>query len=53
MALVLISHSSYERMTVSEDSERFLSSPEIPAIAQKLSLREPSVEVDPVARYDS
>ncbi len=36
-----------------EDYERFLSDPEIPAIAQELALREPPVKADPVARYDS
>jgi hypothetical protein len=36
-----------------EDYERFLSDPEIPAIAQELALRAPPVKVDPVAQYDS
>ena len=36
-----------------EDYEEFLSDPEIPAIAQKLALREPPVKVDPIAEYDS
>jgi quinol monooxygenase YgiN len=36
-----------------EDYERFLSDPEIPAIARELALREPPVKVDPVAQYDS
>lgn len=36
-----------------EDYERFLSDPEIPAIAQELALREPPVKIDPIARYDS
>ena len=36
-----------------EDYERFLSDPEIPAIAQELALREPPVKADPVAQYDS
>ena len=35
------------------DYEEFLSDPEIPAIAQKLALREPPVKVDPIAEYDS
>ena len=37
----------------SEDYERFLSDPEIPAIAQELALREAPVKADPVAQYDS
>jgi quinol monooxygenase YgiN len=36
-----------------EDYQRFLADPEIPAIAQRLALREPPVKVDPVAKYDS
>ena len=36
-----------------EDYERFLSDPEIPAIAQELALWEPPVKADPVAQYDS
>lgn len=36
-----------------EDYERFLSDPEVPAIARELALREPPVKADPVARYDS
>jgi hypothetical protein len=36
-----------------EDYEKFLSDPEIPAIARELALREPPVKVDPVAEYDS
>ena len=36
-----------------EDYERFLSDPEIPAIARELALREPPVKADPVAQSDS
>ncbi|NIK61082.1 antibiotic biosynthesis monooxygenase [Kribbella shirazensis] len=36
-----------------EDYEKFLSDPEIPAIAQMLALREPPVKLDPIAQYDS
>ncbi len=36
-----------------EDYERFLSDPEVPAIARELALREPPVQADPVAQYDS
>jgi hypothetical protein len=36
-----------------EDYERFLSDPEIPAIAQELALLEPPVKADPVAQYDA
>jgi hypothetical protein len=36
-----------------EDYERFLSDPEIPAIARELALREPPVKADPVAQYES
>lgn len=36
-----------------EDYQRFLSDPEIPAIARELALAEPPVQADPVARYDS
>lgn len=36
-----------------EDYERFLSDPEIPAIAQELALLEPPVKAELVARYDS
>ena len=36
-----------------EDYERFLSDPEVPAIARELALREPPVKADPVAQYDS
>ena len=36
-----------------EDYERFLSDPQIPAIARELARREPPVKVDPVARYES
>lgn len=36
-----------------EGYEKFLSDPEIPAIARGLALREPPVKVDPVAQYDS
>lgn len=36
-----------------DDYERFLSDPEIPAIAQQLALREPPVKIDPIAQYDS
>lgn len=36
-----------------EDYERFLSDPGIPAIARKLALREPPVKMDPVAQYGS
>jgi hypothetical protein len=35
------------------DYERFLSDPEIPAIAQQLALQEPPVKAEPIARYDS
>jgi len=35
------------------DYERFLSDPDIPAIARELALREPPVKADPVAEYDS
>ena len=36
-----------------EDYEMFLSDPEVPAIARELALREPPVNADPVAQYDS
>jgi quinol monooxygenase YgiN len=36
-----------------EDYEKFLSDPEIPAIARELALREAPVKADPVAEYDS
>ncbi|MEX5235826.1 hypothetical protein [Kocuria arenosa] len=36
-----------------EDYQRFLSDPEIPAIAQKLALAEPPVKIDPIAQYDA
>ena len=36
-----------------EDYERFLSDPDVPAIARELALREPPVKADPVAQYDS
>jgi quinol monooxygenase YgiN len=36
-----------------EDYEEFLADPEVPAIARQLALREPPVEVDTVAQYDS
>jgi quinol monooxygenase YgiN len=36
-----------------EDYERFLSDPEVPAIAQQLALREPPVKANPIAQYDS
>lgn len=36
-----------------EDYEGFLADPEIPAIARKLALREPPVQVEPVAQYDA
>lgn len=36
-----------------EDYQRFLSDPEIPAIARELALREPPVKVDPIAQYDA
>ena len=36
-----------------EDYEKFLSDPEIPAIARELALREPPLKADPVAQYDS
>ncbi len=36
-----------------EDYEKFLSDPEIPAIARELALREPPMKVDPVAQYDA
>jgi quinol monooxygenase YgiN len=36
-----------------EDYEKFLADPEVPAIAQKLALREPPVKVEPVAQYGS
>ncbi len=36
-----------------EDYERFLSDPDIPAIARELAVREPPVKADPVAQYDS
>ena len=35
------------------DYERFLSDPDIPAIARELALRGPPVKADPVAEYDS
>ncbi len=36
-----------------EDYERFLSDPEVPAIAQELALQEPPVKAESVAKYDS
>lgn len=36
-----------------EDYEKFLSDPEIPAIARELALREPPVKADFAAQYDS
>jgi quinol monooxygenase YgiN len=36
-----------------DDYEKFLSDPEVPAIARALALREPPVKADPVAEYDS
>jgi quinol monooxygenase YgiN len=36
-----------------EDYEKFLSDPEVPAIAQELALSAPPMTVDPVAQYDS
>jgi hypothetical protein len=36
-----------------EDYEKFLSDPEIPAIAQELGLREPPVHAESIAAYDS
>ncbi|GAB3949530.1 hypothetical protein GCM10029976_082690 [Kribbella albertanoniae] len=36
-----------------EDYEKFLADPEVPAIAQRLALREPPVKLDPVAGFDS
>jgi hypothetical protein len=36
-----------------EDYERFLSDPEIPAIAQELALQGPPVEPESVGEYDS
>ena len=36
-----------------EDYERFLSDPEVPAIAQELALRGPPVKAEPVAHYSS
>jgi hypothetical protein len=36
-----------------EDYERFLADPEIPAIAQELALQGPPVTADPVAHFDS
>ncbi len=36
-----------------EDYERFLSDPEVPAIAKALALREPPVNANPMAQYDS
>ena len=36
-----------------EDYEKFLSDPEIPAIARELALREPPVKAVHVAQYDS
>lgn len=35
-----------------EAYQRFLSDPEVPAIARELALREPPVTADPVATYD-
>jgi quinol monooxygenase YgiN len=37
----------------SEDYEKFLSDPEIPAIARELALQGPPVKAEPVAAYDS
>jgi hypothetical protein len=36
-----------------ENYQGFLSDPEVPAIARQLALREPPVEAEPVAQYDS
>jgi hypothetical protein len=36
-----------------EDYERFLSDPEVPAIASELALLEPPVKAETVAHYDS
>jgi hypothetical protein len=36
-----------------EDYEKFLTDPEISAIAQELALREPPMKVDPIAQYNS
>lgn len=36
-----------------EDYQRFLSDPEIPAIARELALYEPPVTIDPLAQYDA
>lgn len=36
-----------------EDDERFLTDPEIPEIAQELTLREPPVKAEILAEYDS
>ena len=36
-----------------EDYQRFLSDPEIPAIAQELALAEPPVKIEPIAQYDA
>ena len=36
-----------------EDYEKFLSDPDVPAIARELALREPPVKADPVAQYGS
>ncbi len=36
-----------------EDYERFISDPEVPAIAQELGLQGPPVKVESVAEYDS
>jgi hypothetical protein len=41
------------QQVIQEDYEKFLSDPEIPAIARELALREPPVKADPVAEYDS
>ncbi len=36
-----------------EDYEGFLADPKVPAIARSLALREPPVQVEPVAEYDA